>query len=58
VFEFRSKGRIPVMTWQHPFNGTSISRCSQPLSGIRMTRCPEDEALIRFATVLIISFSY
>lgn len=48
VFEFRSKGRIPVMTWQHPFNGTSLSRCSQPLSGIRQTRCPEDEALIRY----------
>lgn len=35
------------MTWQHPKNGTTISRCSQPLSGIRGARCYEDEYLIR-----------
>lgn len=53
VFQFRSKGRIPVMTWQHPTNGTTISRCSQPLSGIRVTRCTEDEALIKYFSFFI-----
>lgn len=28
---FRSRCRIPVLTWKHPFNGTTITRCSQPM---------------------------
>eukprot|EP01088_Endostelium_zonatum_P018546 TRINITY_DN598_c6_g1_i1.p1 TRINITY_DN598_c6_g1~~TRINITY_DN598_c6_g1_i1.p1 ORF type:complete len:908 (-),score=271.30 TRINITY_DN598_c6_g1_i1:6-2729(-) len=31
--KFRSKGRIPVVTWQNSKNKATMSRCSQPLSG-------------------------
>lgn len=48
VFAFRSKGRIPALSWVHPKNNTSITRCSQPLAGITRTRCTEDESLIRY----------
>lgn len=41
---FRSKGRLPVLTYLHP-NKASISRCSQPLSGFS-ARCLEDEQLL------------
>lgn len=42
---FRSKGRLPVLTYLHP-NKASISRCSQPLSGFS-ARCMEDEQLLQ-----------
>ncbi|GAM19372.1 hypothetical protein SAMD00019534_025470 [Acytostelium subglobosum LB1] len=42
VFGFRSKGRIPALSWRAP-SGASITRCSQPLVGLERTRCPEDE---------------
>lgn len=41
---FRSKGRLPVLTYLHP-NKASISRCSQPLSGFS-ARCMEDEKML------------
>lgn len=41
---FRSKGRLPALTYLHP-NKASISRCSQPLSGFS-ARCLEDEQLL------------
>ncbi|XP_022689536.1 myotubularin-related protein 6-like isoform X2 [Varroa jacobsoni] len=40
---FRSKGRLPVLTYYHKVNGAAISRCSQPLSGFSGKRSPEDE---------------
>eukprot|EP01132_Coremiostelium_polycephalum_P007916 gene7916-9742_t len=43
VFSFRSKGRIPVLSWKDPNGYASINRCSQPLVGISATRCQEDE---------------
>ncbi|KAL9642844.1 hypothetical protein ABK040_015815 [Willaertia magna] len=43
---FRSKGRIPVLTWVHPSNKCCISRSSQPMVGITRARCREDEELI------------
>lgn len=43
---FRSKSRIPVLTYLHP-NGASITRSSQPLPGISNTRCTADERLLR-----------
>ncbi|KII69491.1 Myotubularin-related protein 2 [Thelohanellus kitauei] len=30
VKEFRQKGRIPVLSWVHPKNQCTITRCSQP----------------------------
>ncbi|KAM9973493.1 hypothetical protein ACTFIW_010587 [Dictyostelium discoideum] len=47
VFIFRSKGRIPVLSWKHPSNGTTITRCSQPLVGLTGSRCIDDELLIK-----------
>ncbi|KYQ89460.1 hypothetical protein DLAC_10131 [Tieghemostelium lacteum] len=45
IFSFRSKGRIPVLSWKDPNGYASITRCSQPLVGIERTRCVEDETL-------------
>lgn len=44
---FRSKGRIPVLSWLHPVNGASITRASQPLVGLGQGRNREDEQLVR-----------
>ncbi|KAG7212570.1 hypothetical protein KM043_012869 [Ampulex compressa] len=42
--KFRSKGRLPVLTYLHS-NKAAICRCSQPLSGFS-ARCPEDEQMM------------
>ncbi|CAI2312231.1 unnamed protein product [Caenorhabditis sp. 36 PRJEB53466] len=41
--EFRSKERIPVLSWIDQTTLASITRCSQPLTGISGRRCTEDE---------------
>ncbi|XP_063690997.1 myotubularin-related protein 2-like [Bolinopsis microptera] len=43
---FRSIGRVPVLSWLHPTNEASITRCSQPCVGLSKKRCEEDEAMI------------
>ncbi|XP_064390000.1 myotubularin-related protein 2-like [Halichondria panicea] len=43
VASFRSKGRIPVLSWLHPVTHASITRCSQPLVGAATKRSTEDE---------------
>ncbi|KAI5739479.1 hypothetical protein M8J77_019748 [Diaphorina citri] len=43
--KFRSKGRLPVLTYLHRSNQAVICRCSQPLSGFS-ARCLEDEQLL------------
>lgn len=43
---FRSKERIPILCWRHPYNKASISRCSQPKVGLG-TRCIQDENLFQ-----------
>lgn len=47
VREFRSRGRIPVLSWRHPENGATLTRCSQPRVGLSRTRCKEDEKLLQ-----------
>lgn len=42
---FRSKSRIPALTYLHS-NGGSITRSSQPMVGISNKRNPQDERLI------------
>ena len=37
VGSFRSKGRIPILSWLHPRTGVSISRCAQPRTGFTGT---------------------
>ncbi|KYQ91113.1 myotubularin-related protein [Tieghemostelium lacteum] len=46
VSQFRSKGRIPSLTYRHWSNKCTITRCSQPLVGIGRNRCEEDESLL------------
>jgi len=53
VSSFRSKGRIPALTYFHRPTGRAILRSSQPLVGISLysSRCVEDEKLLRLAEV-------
>ena len=44
--KFRSKGRLPVLSWINPSNGCSITRCSQPLVGLSQKRSGDDEDLL------------
>ena len=39
---FRSKGRLPALTYYHGASGAALLRCSQPLSGLK-GRSTEDE---------------
>ena len=43
---FRSRGRLPVLSWRHPQNFCSITRSSQPLVGMQKRQSAEDEALL------------
>ncbi|KAL4631405.1 myotubularin-like isoform X1 [Arapaima gigas] len=43
VSMFRSRGRIPVLSWIHPENQATIVRCSQPLVGMSGKRSKDDE---------------
>jgi myotubularin-related protein 1/2 len=47
VASFRSRSRLPVLSWLHPETQASISRCSQPLVGVSGKRCREDENYIQ-----------
>lgn len=43
--KFRSRGRLPVLSYYHKDTKAAICRCSQPLSGFS-ARCPEDERML------------
>lgn len=34
VANYRSRGRVPVLSWIHPESQATITRCSQPLVGV------------------------
>lgn len=42
----RSKGRIPTLTYLHWAGHGSITRCSQPMVGIKQNRSVQDEKLV------------
>ncbi|PVF99054.1 phosphatases II, partial [Serendipita vermifera] len=44
--KFRSKARIPTLSYLHWSNYGSITRCSQPLVGIKQNRSIQDEKLV------------
>jgi hypothetical protein len=46
VFKYRSKGRLPALSWLNSRTGASITRCSQPLSGVTKKMSPDDANLI------------
>lgn len=48
VAAFRSRGRIPVLSWMHPESQATITRSSQPLVGVGGKRCREDERYIQY----------
>ncbi|KAL7273913.1 phosphatidylinositol-3-phosphatase ymr1 [Rhizina undulata] len=43
---YRSRARIPVLTYLHPINNCTITRCAQPLPGFRGHRSIQDEKLV------------
>eukprot|EP00736_Rhodelphis_marinus_P000868 Rmarinus@m.28156 len=45
--KFRSKKRLPALTWRHPRNFASLTRCSQPLVGLSRHRSGEDERYLQ-----------
>lgn len=46
VAQFRSRNRLPVLSWIHPVSLATITRCSQPLVGVAGKRSIEDENYI------------
>ncbi|GFR60593.1 myotubularin-related protein [Elysia marginata] len=44
--KFRSRGRLPVLSYLHGENNATLTRCSQPLSGFS-ARCVEDEQMLQ-----------
>ncbi|KAF8466959.1 protein-tyrosine phosphatase-like protein [Kalaharituber pfeilii] len=44
--KYRSRARIPVLTYLHPINNCTITRSSQPLTGLKGNRSPQDEKLV------------
>lgn len=50
VAKFRSRGRLPGLTWLHPHSGAALLRCSQPLTGISGKRSAADEAYFKAIT--------
>ncbi|KAI1280754.1 Myotubularin-related protein 2 [Halotydeus destructor] len=47
VAAFRSRGRIPVLSWLHPETQASITRCSQPLVGVASKKSKDDERYVQ-----------
>ncbi|KXS16669.1 phosphatases II, partial [Gonapodya prolifera JEL478] len=49
---FRSKGRLPTLSYIHRKGNISLTRSAQPLAGITANRSPQDERLVQsiFAT--------
>lgn len=43
---FRSRARIPTLSYLHPINNCTITRSSQPFVGLRMNRSIQDERLV------------
>ncbi|XP_062844357.1 myotubularin-related protein 8 isoform X2 [Trichomycterus rosablanca] len=44
--KFRSRGRLPALSYYHKDTKAAICRCSQPLSGLS-SRCVEDEQMLQ-----------
>ncbi|XP_055333578.1 myotubularin-related protein 2-like [Paramacrobiotus metropolitanus] len=47
VAAFRSRSRIPVLSWIHPVSHATITRCSQPMVGLNGRRSKDDEYYVR-----------
>ncbi|XP_074651370.1 phosphatidylinositol-3,5-bisphosphate 3-phosphatase MTMR2-like [Tubulanus polymorphus] len=47
VAAFRSRGRLPVLSWIHPESQATITRSAQPLVGVAGKRSKDDERYIQ-----------
>eukprot|EP01047_Picozoa_sp_COSAG01_P047918 COSAG01_NODE_4621_length_4872_cov_3.265451_8_plen_131_part_00 len=45
VAQFRSKRRLPALSWVHPTSHAAIVRCAQPLVGVLSRKSEADERL-------------
>ncbi|XP_075151352.1 phosphatidylinositol-3-phosphate phosphatase [Haematobia irritans] len=48
VAQFRSRCRLPVLSWMHPKSQATITRCSQPLVGVGGKRSADDEQYLNY----------
>ena len=46
IASYRSSSRLPAVVWVHPITRASLSRCAQPLVGIKGKRSELDEKLV------------
>lgn len=44
--KYRSKLRFPALSYYHRFNKCSITRCSQPMVGLKQSRSAQDEKMV------------
>lgn len=44
--KYRSKLRFPALSYYHSFNGCTITRCSQPMVGLKQNRSAQDEKMV------------
>lgn len=47
ISHYRSKRRIPAVVWKHPSTQATLSRCAQPLVGLRSKRSEDDERIVQ-----------
>lgn len=45
--KYRSRGRLPILSFFYRLNGSCISRCSQPNAGLLGKSCEEDQLYIK-----------
>jgi len=46
VAAYRSQNRLPAVVWIHPVTRATLSRCAQPLVGLKFKRSEADEHLV------------
>ncbi|KAF3929191.1 Myotubularin [Arthrobotrys entomopaga] len=46
VAKFRSRQRVPILTYIHNVNNCTLTRCAQPLTGLQKNRSIQDEKLV------------
>ena len=46
IASYRSSNRLPAVVWIHPITRSTLSRCAQPLVGIKGKRSEYDEKLV------------
>jgi myotubularin-related protein 1/2 len=51
IAKFRSKKRLPVLTYRHQATGAALLRSSQPLTGLSGQRGREDEDLLKMVGI-------